>query len=198
MNDKLIDLSMRLSNLTKHPIEYIPWTGYLYKPKVQFSIAHSNNNILLKYEVKEKHIRAVNTTINSPVWEDACVEFFIELDEDGYYNFEFNCIGTALVGFGKGRNGRELLTEETIRKIKYRAIINNTKDYSIEWELTVVIPIDVFVYHRLSSLHNKQCRANFYKCGDQLPEPHFVSWANIQSPEPNFHLPEFFGAIEFE
>ena len=38
-------------------------------------------------------------------------------------------------------------------------------------------------------------RANVYKCGDDLPVPHFISWSPIHTPEPSFHQPTFFGEI---
>jgi hypothetical protein len=40
--------------------------------------------------------------------------------------------------------------------------------------------------------------ANFYKCGDETPEPHFLSWNPIDLPKPNFHVPQFFGQLELE
>lgn len=75
--------------------------------------------------------------------------------------------------------------------------MRGTKDSNVAWTLTLIIPKDVFVYHQLASLHGQAGRANFYKCGDLLTDPHFTAWSNIRSPEPNFHLPEFFGAIQF-
>ena len=62
----------------------------------------------------------------------------------------------------------------------------------------MAIPLSIFIHHSFSSLSGKEGRVNFYKCGDQLPVPHFVAWNNIQSAEPNFHLPEFFGEIYFQ
>ena len=49
----------------------------------------------------------------------------------------------------------------------------------------------------IESLKGVCATANFYKCGDDLPEPHFVSWNKIEAPTPNFHLPKYFGEIEF-
>jgi hypothetical protein len=40
--------------------------------------------------------------------------------------------------------------------------------------------------------------ANFYKCGDELPTPHFLSWNPIEWKEPSFHRPEQFGKLIFE
>jgi hypothetical protein len=40
-------------------------------------------------------------------------------------------------------------------------------------------------------------RANFYKCAEHNSHPHWLMWAPIDFPKPNFHLPEFFGTLEF-
>jgi hypothetical protein len=57
---------------------------------------------------------------------------------------------------------------------------------------------EAFEFHQLKSLKNIKCKANFYKCGDELSQPHYLSWNNIKSGKPNFHLPEFFGEINFK
>jgi hypothetical protein len=39
------------------------------------------------------------TRSNQQVYEDSCVEFFVAPSNDGiYFNFEFNAIGTILMG----------------------------------------------------------------------------------------------------
>ncbi len=187
-----------LAETEKHKIGNIPWRSFPYKPEVSFEIAHGADCFFLKYLVNEKNIRAVNSKINSEVYEDSCVEFFISFDNSGYYNLEFNCIGTNLTGFGKGRGNRERLPESILKKIRYASLINNDRESGFHWELTLIIPFEIFIHHPFSSLKNKQCRANFYKCGDLLPEPHYVTWSNIESPKPDFHLPEFFGSLSFK
>ncbi|HEU4632791.1 MAG TPA: carbohydrate-binding family 9-like protein [Flavisolibacter sp.] len=197
-DDAIETVSLRLNKIQKHELYFTPWSGYPYKPEVQFSIVHSGECIFLKYFVTEHSIRAAAGNINGAVWEDACVEFFVSFDDQGYYNLEFNCIGTALTGFGKEKGSRVRLEEAVIRKIKYGSYISNIEEERIHWELTVAVPLEVFAYHKLSPLSGRQCRANFYKCGDALPQPHFVAWSNIVSPQPNFHLPQFFGTLLFE
>ena len=41
-------------------------------------------------------------------------------------------------------------------------------------------------------------RANFYKCADRTSHPHCLTWAPVDFPVPNFHLPRSFGVLEFE
>ncbi|HEX8038127.1 MAG TPA: carbohydrate-binding family 9-like protein [Chryseosolibacter sp.] len=45
--------------------------------------------------------------------------------------------------------------------------------------------------------NNEPVSKDFYKCGDNLPEPHFITWNDVKAPKPDFHLPEFFGRINF-
>ena len=192
-------LSASLDGLNKQSLQFTPWASeFPYKPDVSFAIAHAGKCIFLKFFVNEKTIRAAAGFINGPVWEDACVEFFISFDQETYYNFEFNCIGTRLAAFGKGKNDRTHLPEDSIRRIKTGVFIDHNKQNGIDWELTVAIPLDVFTQHQLASLAGQECGANFYKCGDGLPDPHFVSWTNIETATPNFHVPAFFGKLVFD
>lgn len=193
-------LANEMRKISRQPLAFAPWQNdYPYKPDVLFAMAYNNENIFLQYDVAEKTVQAAEGKINAPVYQDSCVEFFITLDEGAtYYNFEFNCIGTVLGGFGKGKNGRAFLPQTVLEQIRFQSLVRKEKGYGlVSWQLTVAIPLEVFVHHPLSSLKRKQCRANFYKCGDHLPEPHFLSWANIEGREPNFHLPQFFGTLVF-
>lgn len=146
-------------------------------------------------------MRAVFCKSNDPVYKDTCVELFISFgNEKEYYNFEFNCFGTCLLGYGKNRADRKLLPETIIKKINSQSVIttfNSLGTDDINWNLTLMIPFEVFSYHSFTSLKNLDCKANFYKCGDDLPEPHYVAWNNIKSENPDFHLSEYFGDLKF-
>ncbi len=183
-----------------HSIDNLLWSNNGYMPEARFCMAHTANGILLKYTVKEKHIKAVYRQVNDPVYKDSCVELFIAFDnESNYYNLEFNSLGTALVGFGSGKNNRTFVNIRLIEGIQRDCRIKTARDNNglIEWELVLHIPFTVFEHHHITSLSGRECLVNFYKCGDDLPDPHFLSWSNIIYPQPNFHLPEFFGSVEF-
>lgn len=51
---------------------------------------------------------------------------------------------------------------------------------------------------RALSSNGQNAGVNFYKCGDDLPKPHYLCWNPIKSETPDFHLPEFFGNAIFE
>ena len=195
------EISGVLNKVERHDVQNMPWPEFFYKPKVTFSIAYTSDCILLKFFVEENSIQVIHHTDNNPVHEDSCVEFFIAFDdEEEYYNLEFNCTGTCLFGFGKSRTARQLIREEMISNIRRLGVIESSRDRErnlIDWELTLVIPLEVFIYHKIAHLKGRHCKGNFYKCGDKLPEPHFLAWKSVEAASPDFHLPEFFGSMHF-
>lgn len=197
--NNLDEVVQALAEQPKHFIDQVSWIEYPYLPKVAFSIAYTSQSILLQYEVSEKHLQAVYHETNDPVYKDSCVEFFVSFDEKNYYNFEFNSIGTALVGYGNSeKESRLRLPSELIANIEVVSVIEDRKEEEEQqWTLTLNIPFNILYNEDIESLKGIKATANFYKCGDDLPEPHFVSWNKIFTEEPNFHRPEYFGKIEF-
>ena len=188
------------SQIKPNKLSYEPWPSGFDRPEVTFKIAYGDDAIFLAFSVKEKYFKAIYQRINEPVYKGSCVEFFIGFDEvETYYNFEFNAVGTALVGYGL-RGNRELLPVSLIKNIKKMASNKMAADELLpfEWELRLAIPFSLFYKHSISTLKGKTCRANFYKCGDDLPEPHFLSWNNIVADEPDFHLPQYFNRLMFD
>lgn len=191
-----------ISNLLRHgdytPINITPWPAHPYRPDVSFTVMHCNDAILLKYSVNENYTQARFHGINDPVYNDSCVEFFIGFDHlPYYYNLEFNCLGTALIGYGKDRH-RELLSKDIIGKVRsYSTLQSGFSEGPCQWKLTVVIPFDIFCYNNISTLAGRKAHANFFKCGEQLPQRHYCVWNHIDSPKPDFHLPEYFGSVIF-
>ncbi|AXY72998.1 hypothetical protein D3H65_03000 [Paraflavitalea soli] len=193
------ELDRLLNALPRQLIAEVPWQDYPYKPAVEFVIGYHESYLFLKYFVAEKAIRAVANQVNGKVWEDSCVEFFISFDDVAYYNLEFNCIGTSLIGFGPSKSERNMLPAPIVEQIvTHTAITRQPAKKLVQWELTIAIPVTSFIHHQPLTLSGRQCRANFYKCGDQLPEPHFVSWRVVDSATPNFHVPASFGSLRFE
>lgn len=197
-DDAPLSIAERLSEVESHYLRFTPWSAFPYHPAVSFNIAYTNDCLILKYRVREKAIRAVNNVINGSIWEDSCVEFFVSWDNGvSYYNLEFNCMGFGLIGFGKERTNRERLLEDVIETIKFHATITNQMKPQFDWALTMMIPFSVFKHHTIMPKKGLKCQANFYKCGDKLPEPHYITWSNIEFHKPNFHLPAFFGQLTF-
>ena len=101
------------------PIDNVNWEAYPYRPKVEFRIAHSDDAVLLHFNVKEASVRAKYGEDDGSVWTDSCVEFFSVPAGDGiYYNIECNCIGTILIGAGAERNNRERASREDRKSVE--------------------------------------------------------------------------------
>ncbi|HNU76735.1 MAG: carbohydrate-binding family 9-like protein [Prolixibacteraceae bacterium] len=195
--------SLLLENLVEmHRVDCINWKEFSGKPAVDFRIGHTADHLLLKFYVREDFLRAMETEINGDVYQDSCVEFFLAIDGRHYYNFEFNCIGTPHVAWGEGRHNRQHLPPEVVRTIGVKSSLGKepfgVRTGPFSWNLVVLIPASVLVHDPGISFAGLSATANFYKCGDKLPEPHFVTWNPVGTPQPDFHRPEFFGKIDFE
>jgi len=185
-----------------HTVGCVNWPEkFPYAPDVRFGTGHTGSEILLRFELREQATMGLVTTDNGAVWEDSCVEFFISFDETGYYNFEFNAIGTKLLGFRKERNRFTHAPTEVMRSILTFPSLGNTafklQEGDIRWSLEAVVPATALFRHEIADLTGMTACANFYKCGDRLPTPHFLSWMPIDNPTPDFHLERFFGKVIF-
>ncbi len=185
------------------PLDVVNWKDYPYKPEVSFRIAHTGREILLHYKVKEASVRAVASGDNGRVWEDACVEFFVSPEgDDRYYNFECNCVGRLLIQGGAVNERRPTASQEVLGMVKRWSSLGGEpfeeRLGECSWELVMVIPVSAFFQHSVGSLDGKTMRGNFYKCGDKLQTPHFLSWSPIRLERPMFHCPAFFGTLFFE
>jgi len=191
-----------LAQLPSHPIACASWKEFPYTPDVEVKIAHTPSHLLLHYHVREKCIRAKYTEPNTAVWTDSCVEFFISFDKKTYYNFELSCIGTPLLRYNTAPHVGTFASLDTIGRLLVNSSLGKSaiglKNGSFAWQLTVAIPYACFFAHSLSSLKNVTAHANFYKCGNELEEPHFLSMFPIGTPKPDFHCPSCFGELVFE
>ena len=189
-------------NVEKHGIECRNWANeYPYHPITVFSIAYSKKYLYIDFFVHGNYLRAVNYVNNSPVSEDSCVEFFMQVHgSNEYWNFEFNCIGTVNASHRETRENATRLTDQQIASIKRCASCGVKPFEEMEglfaWNLVVAIPFELVGID--TSKAPIEFNGNFYKCGSKTSLPHYLSWSPINSPTPNFHLPEFFGNIILE
>jgi len=195
------ELLSAMAVVADNDLDEVPWPAFPYKPHVRFKLAHTADCLLLSYQVQEKHAKAVYRNTNDPVYKDSCVEFFLSFDTQHYYNLEFNCAGVGLIGYGSSdKEARRRLSNDLIEKVKTVRSTFSNEDVTAEtgWELLLNIPFIVFDAHAITSFAGARYTGNFYKCGDELPIPHFLSWNRIDQPIPNFHLPQFFGELVFQ
>ena len=161
-------------------------------PETQFTIAHTDEMLYVRFEVKGEVPLATKTEDLQLVNEDACVEIFIaDADNTHYWNFEFNPAGVCNASHRKERKVDVVrLNAEQLQSIKRFPV----QLCAAHWSLLVGIPLELI---EMDLAHEHARRANLYKCGDKTPFKHYASWNPINAPAPAFHLPEFFGEIQF-
>ena len=182
-------------------LDQVPWEAYPYRPEAVVRIGWTQQEILLRFDVTEEDVKALFTEDNSPVHRDSCVEFFIAPGDGTYFNFEFNPRGVAYAARGRRRENSKPLSIEEVALIRRFSSLEGKplppQGCSGSWTLTIVIPLTLFSGTSLEQPGGKSFRANFYKCGDETIQPHFITWNHVGTKEPDFHRPEYFGCLDF-
>lgn len=197
-------ITTALSGLSLNNIDCVNWPeDYPSKPKVSFRIAHNSSHLFLHYFVEEDELLAKTVMDNGPVWTDSCVEFFISFDGSPfYYNAEFSCIGTTLLAYREKKEAAEHAGTTVLQSVRRYPSLGRApfgrKKGDFKWDMLLVIPAKAYWETGISTFDGIRARANFYKCGDDLAVPHFLSWNPIDTRSPDFHVPEFFGELIFE
>ena len=182
-----------------------------HRPVTKVKRQYDNTGIYGLFFVKDRYVRCIRTKFQDHVYNDSCVEFFVQPDQSrGYFNFECNCGGALLSTYitylitpeGKVEKDEILPLQEEDREMvriyhSMPRIVEPEIREETEWLLGFFIPFSLFEKYIGKTGHNpgEQWRANFYKCGDETSHPHWASWSPVD--ELNFHLPHCFGTIEF-
>lgn len=178
-----------------------------YHPKTKVKMCYDDNNIYLLYRVEDKYVISTEQKINGEVWKDSCVELFAspnELSGKPYFNLEINAGGTPLMSVQhEPRKDFVYLQEEEIKQVQIAhslpSVISEENGNLVEWVIEVKIPFILLEkYFGCEKLiEGTKWRANFYKCAEKNSHPHWLSWNQIKSGQPDFHLPEYFGFLVF-
>ena len=148
------------------------------------------------------------------------------LNDSLYFNLEMNCIGHGLLGMGEGRKNRRNAQPEVTKLIRRFSTLgdkafgireiekendvaaNKVKDGDVcvsaekqevyEWTMVIVLPIKLICEDGVKALKGKKVMGNVYKCGDAMPQAHYLTWNPIGTPKPDYHRPEYFGYLKFE
>lgn len=189
------------ANASVQNIDIVNWEQFDYHPKVTFQAGWNQDGLLLHFHVEEQHILSAHTTLEAPAYQDSCVEFFYSPTGDGsYYNLEMSCTGSLLWHYKTADGQKTTFGEEDLKKIVIETslpkhtLIDNREGGS--WELTVFIPAECLPEGFLKS--GREFTANFYKCGDNTVQKHYLTWAPIDTEKPSFHQPQCFGKITLQ
>ena len=184
---------------------------YTHKPKTEAKVVYGDKGIYIHFRVDDQYVRVIETEYHGKVWEDACVEFFVQpRAERGYFNFEINGGGTMLLSYKEAPDWKgETLGEtgavpwELAQHVKiYHSLPKSVDPELIEatqWQVEYFIPFEIFEAYLgdLGDVAGQTWRANFYKCAENNSHPHWASWSQITG-RLDFHQPEFFSEIHFE
>lgn len=194
-------------------IEPIRITNYMgkisaFQPEVQSKMMYNDTHVFVIFKVKDRFVRSIVTEYNGNVSSDSCVEFFFSPDEQfplKYFNLEVNAGGTPLMFYiEKPMTELKKLTDNELKQIQIAHSMPETVDPEIAgpvtWTIEYSIPLSVLSKYSNLTRPAKGVRwkANFYKTGSKTSNPNYITWAVVDFPRPNFHLPQFFGTIQFQ
>jgi hypothetical protein len=183
--------------------------GSDHRPRTRARLAWDDEGLCGLFRVEDRHVRSVHTRFGDPVYQDSCVEAFLQPKPGrGYLNFEMNAGGALLASHvtdhrrtPDGFAAFTKLTEEFGRRVAVRStlpgVIEPEIDGPVDWQLAFFIPtalLEEFV-GPIGPLAGQEWRANLYKCGDRTSHPHWASWSPVDAL--NFHLPHCFGRLRF-
>jgi len=184
-----------------------PWYVSGGRQGTGVGLLYDDEAIYALFVCEDRHISAVEARPNGNVYLDSCVEFFASPDpgrHPGYFSLEANCCGTVHLGFGPGRQGRNLAAASVHEKLTVATSIPvPSKEESPAddgWWLAAALPfsaISELAGFAVAPKSGTAWRANFYRCGGKT-DPQYACWNPIQWEKPDFHRPEFFGLLTFE
>ena len=180
-----------------------------HRPTTQCRLLYDDERLYGSFVVEDRYVRCLNTDNQSPVYEDSCVELFLQpLPDRGYFNFEFNCGGAILSSYitdPAKKDGKVIsaapLTENEISEIEIQSslpgITNPEISGKITWMLSFSVPFRLLEQYigKLEKEKRKEWKGNLYKCGNKTSHPHWASWAPLR--DRNFHAPWDFGILRF-
>ena len=177
-----------------------------HRPETSFRVLHDGVSLHVRFDVKDRYVRSVQTDYQAPVCTDSCVEFFVQPKASlGYFNFEVNAGGTLLLYYvedpertATGLKRATPVPEEWGRRVVIRSSLPAAVDPEVAeplaWHVSYQVPLALFErYVGAVARDGAVWRANFYKCGDQTSHPHWLAWSPVSAL--NFHLPACFGEL---
>src|SRR5262245_15773167 len=181
-----------------------------HRPRSEVRLLHNGNALAVIFRIEDRFVLARHTAYQAPTHEDSCVEFFVQPRPGlGYFNFEFNAVGTLLLWYIDRPRRPDgsfehyvPISPELARVIASSSSlaepIRDEISSPLAWTLSFRTPTAFFesFVGPLAGLSRTTWRANFYKCADQSSHPHWGAWAPI-GERLDFHQPERFGRIIF-
>lgn len=192
------DFQTRLKSLPAAVIGNFIWNEGL-SLHAEARMAYDDTRFYVYMEAEEPWIRAVQTEQNGPIYTDSCLELYLmpSADSVSYFNIEINPIGTMFFSVGQERSDRILITDEGPGHLDIRTSVHALPESGFRWTVTYTLSYDIIRKYipQFDIQSSAGMRANFYKCGNGLPVPHWGTWSPVSVQKPDFHRPEYFGAL---
>jgi hypothetical protein len=190
------------------PIDCFRPESTSHRPLVRCKLLYDDTHLYGLFSARDRYVRCVHSGFQTPVYEDSCVELFVQPRSDkGYFNFEFNCGGALLASYvtdparlnGRVAGATPLSREEGRQVAVYGSlppVVDETED-EVTWSLEFAIPFALIHAYagNPGKMEGRVWRGNLYKCGDKTTHPHWASWSPLR--ERNFHAPWDFGVLRF-
>ena len=171
-------------------------------------MAYDQDNVYVIFRVKDRFVQSRILEYNGSVSTESCVEFFFAPDENrplSYFNLEINAGGTPLIFYiTKPMSEVQKLKKEEIDQIEIAhslpCVVYPEIQEPVTWTIECRIPISLLEKYTTVTRPEKgaQWKGNFYKTGSRTSNPNYMTWAYVDFPRPNFHLPQYFGTIHFK
>lgn len=159
-------------------------------------LCHDGENLYVRMTAAEANIRATLTGPLDQVCNDSCLEFFFApmKDDVRYFNFEWNKLCNAYVGFGAERKTRARQIFKSAQEL-FAPVSTDTAD---GWAIEYRIPLSFIRMYMPEASFTGRAACNFYKCGDETETPHYLAWSPLSSEKPDYHRRWDFGMLVFE
>ena len=199
MNSYNLIIDRAIEECPKVQISNNTW-NYPYAPKMEAQMTYiRDKGIVVRLTCFEKDPFTRYTLPHDPVYTDSCMECFFNLCPEkskDYINLETNSNGAFILSYGPGRGD---VRTHIFPTLGLKPEINVTKTDEC-WIVDAVIGNEILhaVYGEFELKSGDSFTGNFYKCGQDGDNPHFITWNEVDTPKPDFHRPEFFGKIIVE
>ena len=172
------------------------WGTDAYEHEVYAQLTYDEEGFIVKFTVAESDPLRDKKQHLTDICLDSCVEFFVNFTPEKsakYMNLEVNAGGFMDAAFRSDRYETEPLTLEEI------ASFNITPEiYEDHWAVSYKIGFDVIkkYYPEFDIDTCEYVTGNLYKCGDLTEMEHYVTYFKVDTPEPDYHRPEYFGRFD--
>ncbi|NLB69369.1 MAG: hypothetical protein GX804_06780 [Lentisphaerae bacterium] len=182
-----------------------------HRPLTYFRVLYDTENMYVRFDVMDRHVRSLKTRPQSLVCNDSCVEFFVQpAAVSAYFNFEINAGGTPHVSFiedprripAGGFEKYCFVSDDWLEQLdighslprKIKRVIHEP----IAWSVAYKIPFALFKAYtgEFKVQKNTTWRGNFFKCGGDPKYEHWGCWSDI-GMRLDYHQPEKFGVLVF-